>query len=149
MTPTNKDLAHSNLLREVWNFALRLTCNPQLAEELVATTYLTAARSNICLIKSKAPRIVMLSVASNVWLKHRDSQRRFLDGLRLKQRSVIEDSRFSISSLNSLPEKERIAVILVDGHRLTFEDASWVLDVNTDTLKSWLLRAYSSPLLLS
>jgi RNA polymerase sigma-70 factor (ECF subfamily) len=149
MTPSNKDLAHSNLLPEVWNFALRLTCNPQLAEELVATTYLTAARSNICLIKSKAPRVVMFSIALNVWLKHRDSQRRFLDGLRLKQRSVIEDSRFSISPLNSLPEKERIAVILVDGHRLNFEDASWVLDVNTDTLKSWLLRAYSSSLLSS
>jgi DNA-directed RNA polymerase specialized sigma24 family protein len=144
MTLSNKAIAHPNLLREVWSFALRLTCNQQLAEELVATTYLTAARSNTCLTKNKAPRIVMFSVALNVWLRHRDSHRRFFDDLPVKQRAIVEDSRFSMFSLNSLPEKERIAVILVDGHRLSFEDAAWVLDAKTDTLKRWLLRAYAA-----
>jgi DNA-directed RNA polymerase specialized sigma24 family protein len=146
MTLSNKAMAHPDILREVWNFSLRLTCNPQLAEELVATTYLTAAGSITCPTKNKAPRIVMFSVALNVWLKHRDSDRRFFGGLPLKQRAVVEDSSFLTCSLNSLPDKERIAVILVDGHRLSLEDAAWVLDAKTDTLKRWLLRAYTAPL---
>ncbi|WP_152038192.1 RNA polymerase sigma factor [Paraburkholderia hospita] len=144
MTLTNKAMADPNLLREVWNFALRLTCNLRLAEELVATTYLTAARTNRCLTTNKAPRIVMFSVALNVWPKQRDGARRFFVDLPFKQRAVVEDSRFSICSLNSLPEKERIAVILVDGHKLSFEDAAWVLGAKTETLTRWLLRAYTA-----
>jgi DNA-directed RNA polymerase specialized sigma24 family protein len=146
MTSSTKAMADAGLLRELWNFSLRLTCNVQLAEQLVAETYLTATRRGIRQSKSKPLRIVMFSVVLAVWIKHRDGPRRFFNDSRLEHRPVAEDPCLSIGSLNSLAEQERIAVILVDGQKLIFDDAAWVLGTNTETLAKWLLRAYSSRL---
>jgi DNA-directed RNA polymerase specialized sigma24 family protein len=146
MTLFNKAMTHPGLLRELWNFSLRVTRNMQLAEKLVATTYTIAARIDISLTKDKPPRIVMFSVALNSWLKHRDSYRLFIDDFPLTERTTEVDLCFSTRTLNSLAEHERIAVILVDGHKLGFEDAAWVLGTKTDTLKKWLLRAYTARL---
>lgn len=140
----------------VYNHCFRRTGSWNVAEELMATTFLEAWRC-----RRSVPRTPdgvlpwLLAVANNVMRNNRRSKRRYAAALaRLPKPETMPDPADDTAArvdaerymsrvlpvLRSLPERERQVVELCIGAGLTHREAAQALSIPVGTVKSRLAR---------
>ena len=148
-------------LDALYNFALRLTSDPNDAEDLVQDTIVKAFRFfssyekgtnakawlfrilknsyiNSYRKKSKQPQQVDYDEVSSFYETIRDERTDTSDLESIMYRELIDDD--ISTALESLPEDFRTVVLLCDVEGFTYEEISNMLDVPIGTIRSRLHR---------
>lgn len=152
-------------LDAVYRFALRLSGDPDRAQDLTQETFLRAYRNREKYTPGTRAKSWLFTICRNVFLRGEERTRRHeeivseaadsgpgeaaLDGRVFKTaqeadpegefwRRVVDEE--ILRAIDRLPEPFRTAVTLVDREALSYEEAAGVLDVATGTLKSRLYR---------
>ncbi|MBI4396503.1 MAG: sigma-70 family RNA polymerase sigma factor [Elusimicrobia bacterium] len=155
------------LLDEVYGVALRMTHNPEAAEDLVADAYARAWKNLDQFQPGTNIRAWIYKILTNTYInnyrkKHREPERVSLDAYdriedfylynRLTQqpRSFHADPVESVvgqmtnedfkRALDKLPEEYRAAVILYDLQGLSYQEVAEAMDVPLGTVRSRLAR---------
>ncbi|HEX9755340.1 MAG TPA: sigma-70 family RNA polymerase sigma factor [Gemmatimonadales bacterium] len=150
-------------MREVYNAARRLTLDDDTAADLVQETYLRAFRTFDSFRPGTNCRAWLFTILYSVHINRWRKTKRELGPLPVDE---IEE-RFSLwlhetgaedpladaaiwgpewsqeveAALRALPETFRSAVLLVDVHELSYEEAAATLDCPVGTVRSRLFRA--------
>jgi RNA polymerase sigma-70 factor, ECF subfamily len=134
----------------VYRFALRLTRDPQTAQDLSQETLLRGWQSRARLREAGAARVWLLRIAANL---HRDQWRtkRVTEPIladppdgqptaagQLEHKECVERA---LAALDGLPPRQRQAMHLVTIEQLTHQQAAEVLGISVDALKSNLSLA--------
>jgi RNA polymerase sigma-70 factor (ECF subfamily) len=147
-----------NLLEEfvpgVYRFALRLTHDPHVAEDLTQETFLRAWRRQGLLRHPEALRVWLFRIVANLW---RDQLRRgklpvaragplpadFVGGMPAPERSVEdqEDVRRAMEALQGLPERQREVLYLSACEGLSAAEIAVILGISNDAVKANLCLA--------
>lgn len=139
------------LMRALHGVAVRLTRKPEDASEVVQETLLRAYRTFHAFEPGTSARAWLFKILHTVFLNRHRKERRSADWLPLDDfverlpasgagtpsPSVAELE----SALQSLPERFRVAILLVDVEGLTYEEAAGTLDCPVGTVRSRLHRA--------
>lgn len=147
-------------MRSIYNTALGLTRRPEDASDLVQETYLRAYRtfSNFTLgTNCKAWLFtIMYSIFVNKYHKERrepesvsvdELEENFHRSLATAEWDpyLAQDARVMATEVNQaldrLPERFRLAVLLVDVEEMSYEEAAAILNCPLGTLRSRLFRA--------
>jgi RNA polymerase sigma-70 factor (ECF subfamily) len=152
-------------LDAVYRFALRLSGNPDRAEDLVQETFLRAYRSWGQYERGTAAKSWLFTICRNVFLRRVERSQRHdeivrehvdrtgpgLDPINPVWASVegvdpegeffasIVDERI-IEAIDALPDEYRTAVVLSDVEGLPYAEIAELLDVPVGTVKSRLFR---------
>jgi RNA polymerase sigma-70 factor (ECF subfamily) len=161
------DLASFNLLVEryqndVYNLALRMTSSPHTAEDVAQDTFISAFR-NIERFREGNFRAWLLRIASNASLDELRRRKR-KGGYSLDEMMDAPDSTFEVqeegrgpeaeaeakelealiqSGLRTLPEDQRLAIVLRDIQGLSYEEVAEAMKSSVGTVKSRISRGRS------
>jgi RNA polymerase sigma-70 factor, ECF subfamily len=147
--PTVDDLlaAHADA---VYRYALRLTREPQAAQDLSQETLLRGWRARGSLREPAAARVWLLRIATNL---HRDQCRaaRRVEQLTeepIDLRVIAPDALAhrecvgrALAALDALPTRQRQAMHLITIEQISHQEAAGVLGVTADALKASLSLA--------
>jgi RNA polymerase sigma-70 factor (ECF subfamily) len=138
----------------VYRFALRLTRNPQMAEDLTQETMLQAWRHRRRLRDARAARVWLFQIAVNLWRDQarRQQRRPKQTAARLDQqqspiglpdREAIdrEDLQRAIEAMDSLPPRQREVLYLHACEGLSLGEIAGVLEISPDAVKASLSLA--------
>lgn len=143
-------------MRPLYNTALRISSNPDDAADLVQETYLRALRTFDNFRPGTNCKAWLFTILYSVFINRRRKAEREVGPFaveELEQRfgPLLESAEAPASelelpaeidaALRSLPETFRSAVLLVDVHELSYEEAAVALDCPIGTLRSRLFRA--------
>ena len=147
--PTVDDLlaAHADA---VYRYALRLTREPQAAQDLAQETLLRGWRARKSLREPAAARVWLLRIATNL---HRDQCRAARHVQKLTEEPIDlravapealehrESVERALAALDALPTRQRQAIHLITIEQLSHQEAAAVLGVTADALKASLSLA--------
>jgi RNA polymerase sigma-70 factor (ECF subfamily) len=148
-------------LDALYNFALRLTSDPNDAEDLVQDTIVKAFRFFICYDKGTNAKAWLFRILKNSYINNYRKQSKqpnqvdydevatFYETIRAERTdtSDLEDRMFRelidddiSNALEELPEDFRTVVLLCDIEGFTYEEIANMLDVPIGTIRSRLHR---------
>ena len=138
----------------VYRFALRLTRNCHLAEEITQETFVRACRHEHRLRDPAAARVWLLRIALNLWKdrgrrgRHRrekstPSLDERCDNTISPDREAIdkEDVQRALEAMDSLPSRQREVLYLHACEQLSLGQISEVLDISPEAVKASLSLA--------
>ena len=141
-------------LSHVYRFALRLTGNPDMAEDLTQDTFLRAWRNRRGLRDHRAVRVWLFRIAANRWRDkvlrrcRRPDHVEFSDddchgsrALPDREAGDREDVRRAMEALDSLPPRQREVLYLHAVEGLSLAEIAEVLDIKPDAVKANLSLA--------
>jgi RNA polymerase sigma-70 factor (ECF subfamily) len=141
-------LAQMDLL---YGLACRLCHDPVLAQDLVQEAYLKAFRARASFLAGASMRAWMVAILRNAcydhWRRSRwiDPRVRADEMARPDPRSVYGPPALADPALEralaSLPEKQRLVLVLFYAEEWSYEEISQALSVPKGTLGVWLKRA--------
>src|SRR5262249_48860376 len=144
------------LMKALFNGALRFTHDRHAAEDLVQETYLRAYRTFDGFIEGTNAKAWLFTILYSVFVNRYRRQRREPEPLppeelqKLFARAddagdplprTVPASEEVEAALTRLPEDFRAAVVLVDLHDLSYDEAATALGCKVGTLRSRLFRA--------
>lgn len=149
LTPIDFSGLYRAYARDVHRFALFLSGDPALADDIVSETFIRLwhARARVDLVSVKA---YLLTIARNLFLQERRRHRRIAsldegaaDGVpgpeqRLQQRRELETV---LTALQELPETDRAAVLLRAEEGLSYEEIAAALGIPPGTARVKVHRA--------
>lgn len=143
------------MLPRLWNFALRITGDKHDAEDLVQRACVRALERAHQLQPGTSPLSWMFSIVHSTWINELRAR-----AVRTRMRVEWDDSFLEtvadpaartpeahvmngqiVSAVERLPEAQRVVMLLVAVHGLTYSEAAEVLDVPIGTIMSRLARA--------
>ncbi len=149
-------------LDAVYRFALRLSGEADVAEDLVQETFLRAWRAFDQYEPGTRARSWLFTICRNLYLRQRERGRRHteivekeaprsdavINPLWSETRDTDPEGRFFASivddevlrAIDALPEEYRTAVVLSDLEGMNYQEIGEVLDVPVGTVKSRLSR---------
>ena len=147
--PTVDDLlaAHADA---VYRYALRLTREPQAAQDLSQETLLRGWRARKSLREPAAARVWLLRIATNLHRDHCRVARRVeplneepadlhvIAGGAIEHRECVERA---LAALDALPPRQRQAMHLITIEQLSQQEAADILGISVDALKASLSLA--------
>jgi RNA polymerase sigma-70 factor, ECF subfamily len=141
------------LVPRVYQFALRLTGDVHLADDVTQETLLRAWDRRGQLRESQSARAWLFQIAANVWRDHcrrsvlRDGRRREApeqatrDGGPARQAEVRDDVRLVLEALDRLPPRQREVLYLAACEEMPLAEIAEVLEISTDAAKASLSAA--------
>jgi len=127
-------------LPQLWFFALRLTSTSAAAESLVKDSYLTLGGKRYKPATHVSPRVAMMATMVTLWKK--SQQAGFVRTAAAHVEADSDESRRLLQIVDTLPDDERIAIILVEAEHLSHADAAWALGIPAAALEQRLERAH-------
>ena len=132
--------------RDVHRFALFLTGNPALADDLVSETFVRAwtARGSIA---DATVRAYLLTITRNLWRDMQRKERRLVPLEEAGEPSVaargdyLADLGWAERQLQSIAAGDRDALLLHARDGLSYEEVARRLDISTGAVKSRVFRA--------
>ena len=139
---------YRNHSREVYRFALYLSGDPGLAEDIVAETFLRIWDS-AAVIRMESVRGYLFSIARNLFLhelRHKRKQYPLADNHSVAETVVREieskeDLRDTLAALQTLPETDRAALLLRAQEGVSYEEIARVLGLSLSSVKVKIHRA--------
>jgi RNA polymerase sigma-70 factor (ECF subfamily) len=138
----------------VYRFALRLTRDPHVAEDLTQETFLRAWRRRQLLRNPQAARLWLFRITANLWrdqLRRRQSPVAQAGPLaEIAEREALsperklveqEDLRQALAALDQLPPRQRDVLYLSACEGLRTHEVAAVLGISTDAVKANLCLA--------
>ncbi len=135
----------------IYRYALRLTGRTELAEDLTQETYLRGWRAKHKLRDSRAARVWLLRIATNLWTDHLRRGRfepvtfedeppcpRPSPGTINEER---ENVRLALAAMDALPPRQRQVLYLVTCENMTNSDVATILEISEAAVKSNLSLA--------
>jgi RNA polymerase sigma-70 factor (ECF subfamily) len=139
---------YRNHAREVYRFALYLSGDPALAEDIVSETFLRVWDSTVS-VRMETVRGYLFTIARNVFLH--DLRRRLKQDPLEDYHSVAatavreieskEDLRDTLAALQLLPETDRTALLLRAQEGVSYEEIARVLGLSLSAVKVKIHRA--------
>ena len=152
-----------NELSALWRFALKLTASEDDAAELVQRTCLKALEQRASYSANGKLRSWLFRIEHRIWLnelRHRQVRRhsslaalqdseldaggadaRLIDNIRVDHPEGSVLFHQIINVVNSLPEAQRIVMLLINVEGFTYAEAAEILDIPIGTIMSRLSRA--------
>jgi RNA polymerase sigma-70 factor, ECF subfamily len=130
--------------RAVFAFLLSLSRDRALAEDLTQDTFVKATRS-LRGFRGGNPRAWLFTIARSVFIDH--TRRRRPIPVDLDDRhpaptgSDVEERHVIDTILHGLPDRQRIALLLVDQGGMSYAEMAGVVGVSPDAAKGLLHRA--------
>jgi RNA polymerase sigma-70 factor, ECF subfamily len=149
-----RDLPH--LLPRLWRFALRLARDAHDAEDLVQRTCVRALERRAQWQPGTALLSWLFAIEHSIWLNElRTPQRRRTGSLDIESLPVDDEPMASasgnpelqlhyrqvVTAVESLPQAQRVVMLLVAVEGLSYREAADILDVPIGTVMSRLSRA--------
>ena len=147
-------------MRSIYNTALSLTRRPEDASDLVQETYMRAYRTFPNFTVGTNCKAWLFTIMYSIFVNKYHKERREPDSVSIDEleenfhRSLAtaewdpylaQDARVMATevnqALNRLPERFRLAVLLVDVEEMSYEEAAAILNCPLGTLRSRLFRA--------
>jgi RNA polymerase sigma-70 factor (ECF subfamily) len=144
-------------LKSVYNRALHLTRDPDVAAELVQETYLRAFRTFANFKEGSSASAWLLTIVYSVFVSRYRKEKREPDTVALTEADFVADelsggaaslldprlwaSDEVHAALQRLPESSRILILMVDVDGLSYEDAAAAMQCPVGTVRSRLSRA--------
>ena len=133
--------------REIHRFALYLSGDPAMAEDIVSETFLRVWDSSATL-RIETVRGYLLTIARNVFLHDLRRKRKYypLEDSHTEQSSVVrefesKDSlRDALSALQTLPEIDRAALLLHAEEGVSYEEIARILGLSLSAVKVKIYR---------
>jgi len=134
--------------REVYRFALYLSGDPALAEDIVSEVFLRIWDSAVT-VRMETVRGYLFTIARNVFL-HDLRRRRKQDPLEdhhfvasnvVKDLESREDLQDTLAALQALPETDRTALLLRAQEGVSYEEIARVLGLSLSSVKVKVHRA--------
>lgn len=138
----------------VYRFALRLTANPEDAEDLAQETFLRAWRHRGGIREPGAVRVWLFTIAANLWrdrLRRRKRWPLVLDAVGDDQQAramppdreaiAREDHDRVVEAMDSLPPRQREVLYLHAREQLSVGEIAQVLGISADAVKASLSLA--------
>ncbi|OHB73174.1 MAG: hypothetical protein A2V70_09125 [Planctomycetes bacterium RBG_13_63_9] len=138
----------------VYGFALRLTGNPDMAEDLTQETFLRAWRHRRRLREPRAARVWLFQIAVNLWRDRARRERRRPAHVELSDDDCPsaaarpeqaagdrEDVGRALRAMDSLPPRQREVLYLHALEQLSLEQIAEVLAISSDAVKASLSLA--------
>jgi RNA polymerase sigma-70 factor (ECF subfamily) len=134
----------------VYRFALRLTREPQAAQDLAQEALLRGWRARRGLREPTATRVWLLRIATNLYRDHcrrshvtepilaEPVDRQLPIARQLEHRECVERA---LAALDELPPRQREAIHLITIEQLSQQDAADVMGITVDALKASLSLA--------
>ena len=144
------------LLPKLWRFSLRLTRHDEDAEDLVQRTCVRALERQHQWRRDTSPLSWLYAILHSIWLNELKSRRlRQVDSLSRgdaeAEVDVVDNTatdpessllyRQVVAAVESLPDAQRVVMLLVAVEGLSYRETSDVLDVPIGTVMSRLSRA--------
>jgi len=141
-------------LPRLWRYALVLSRNPSLAEDLVQATCLRALEKHEQFRGGTNLRAWLFTILSSIWKNHLRAEKvRAGSGFEDPERVLVHDgeagfeannmTRRVLSEIEGLPEAQRQTVLLVYAEGFTYREAAHILEVPIGTIMSRLAAARS------
>lgn len=131
------DLFYTEHARSAYRFALRLCGDPDDAEDLTAEAFAKAYRRWSQFRGEAHARSWLFAIVLNEWkmlCRKRPNRESCLDDAR-EVAGALQDADFELAeAIGSLPEKLRIAFLLVKGEGLTHAEAAKAMHVPVGTM---------------
>lgn len=125
----------------------RMVQNQGQTDDLLQDAYLRAFRSLATFRKNSGFTTWLYRIVTNVCLDHLTSRRQHDSLDQIEDRAHHDDLAAAAaaavdvrSALSTLPPEDRVAVLLIDVHQLSYEEAAKVLDVPSGTVASRVSR---------
>jgi RNA polymerase sigma-70 factor, ECF subfamily len=143
-------------LSKIWRFALRLTRHQDDAQDLVQRTYLRALERRHQWQSGSSMPNWLYAIMNSIWINELRSAQRRREGNLANSDESIEDFidanpssnpehqlfyKQIVRSVDSLPEAQRVVMVLIAIEGLSYREAAEVLDVPIGTIMSRLARA--------
>jgi RNA polymerase sigma-70 factor (ECF subfamily) len=155
VTPNPFDTASFDNIEEhvgsVYRYALRLTGRCESAEDLTQETMLRGWRNRQALRDSRATRVWLLRIATNLWndeLRRAKLQTQTLAAEPPCPRPIataVDDNRESVrlalGAMNELPARQRQVLYLATCEQMTHSEVAEVLEVSETAVKANLSLA--------
>jgi RNA polymerase sigma-70 factor (ECF subfamily) len=138
--------------REVYQFALYLSGDPALAEDIVSETFLSIWDS-AAVARMETVRGYLFTIARNLFLHdlrrkgkqdpledHLDDKR-LVDGNAVRDLECKEDLRDTLAQLQTLPETDRAALLLRAQEGISYEEIARILGLSLSSVKVKIHRA--------
>jgi RNA polymerase sigma-70 factor (ECF subfamily) len=142
------------LVPRVYQFALRLTGDAHLADDLTQETLLRAWDRRGQLRDSQCARAWLFQIAANVWRDHcrrsvfRDGRRRELPNQPIglaknpaDDAELRDDVRLVLEALDTLPPRQREVLYLAACEEMSIAQIAAVLEISADAAKANLSAA--------
>ncbi|HSJ27738.1 MAG TPA: sigma-70 family RNA polymerase sigma factor [Acidimicrobiia bacterium] len=130
--------------RAVFAFLLSLSRDRTLAEDLTQDTFVKATRS-LRGFRGGDPRAWLFTIARSVFIDHTRRRRPIPVDLDDRHPSPsgpdIEERQMIDAVLHGLPDRQRMALLLVDQAGMSYADMAAVVGVSPDAAKGLLHRA--------
>lgn len=147
------DSIYTIYFNDIYRFLLSLCKNHHTAEDLLQETFLRAylhvEQNHVGSIKSW-----LFTVAYHAFIDHQRKQRRIdldkgnfleklLDHKKTPEEKIMMDEQVQmvIEQLDSMPKKQKLAVLLHDFHELSYKEAADVMGISLASFKVSLYRA--------
>ena len=139
---------YRNHAREVYRFALFLTADPALAEDIVADVFLRVWDSSTP-VRMDTVRGYLFAIARNLFLRelrrtrqHSPLEDRYgIAATAARELESREDLRDTLAALQTLPEIDRTALLLRAHEGLPYEEIARVLGLSVSAVKVKIHRA--------
>ncbi len=134
--------------KEIYRFAVYLSGDPALAEDIVSETFLRAWDSTAP-VRLETVRGYLLTIARNVFLQHVRRHRKQAPlednypaaATALQELESREEPRETLAALQSLPEMDRTALLLRAQEGVSYEEIARVLGLSLSADKVKIHRA--------
>jgi RNA polymerase sigma-70 factor (ECF subfamily) len=132
----------------VYRFALYLSGDPSLAEDIVSETFLRVWDSTVE-VRMETVRGYLLAIARNLYLHERRRLRRqgtledchLVEATASRELEAREDLREALAILMKLPESSRAALLLRAHEGLSYEEIARILGTSLSAVKVKIHRA--------
>lgn len=139
---------YGNHAREVYRFALYLSGDRALAEDIVSDTFLRAWDSG-AEIRTETVRGYLFTIARNVFLHHRRrarledpiEERHVVDPQAGREAEWKDELRATLAALQTLPEIDRTALLLRAQEGMPYAEIARVLGLSLASTKVRIHRA--------
>ena len=139
-------------IESLWKFAMRLSNNPQVAEELVQKTILRSLEKKHQFSEGTKLRSWLFKILHSIWkndLRKQAIRSKFdfntveVDSVESNNQTVEENLFFKqvVKQVNLLPEAQRVAMILVCVDGYSYKETAEILDIPEGTVMSRIARA--------
>jgi len=135
----------------VYRYALRLTGRPDLAEDLAQDTLLRGWRKRHSLRDSRAARVWLLQIATNLWTdyvrRRPETSESLVDDARCTDPPPFdaanhrENVRLAFAAMDDLPPRQRQVLYLVTCEALANGEVATVLEISEAAVKANLSLA--------
>jgi RNA polymerase sigma-70 factor (ECF subfamily) len=150
VTPSPFDALEAHV-RAVYRYALRLTGQPEAAEDLTQETLLRGWRSRHKLRDSRLARVWLLRIATNLWTDHL-RKRKFQPSTlqidtpcaRPSAETVADEKEnvnLALAAMDQLPPRQRQVLYLITCEGLSHHEVSQVLAIGMPAVKANLSLA--------